>query len=115
MRVQPEENRCLPEFLELLIEHSSVVLEQLKLKSNATTIDVIYSDTLKNVLIPVPLVEEQRSIVKYATEQSAELIRVKKKIADAMAKLGEYRSAVITNAVTGKIDVRDLVGKENAA
>lgn len=38
-----------------------------------------------------------------------------KKIAKAIGKLQEYRSALITNAVTGKIDVRAWQPNQEAA
>jgi hypothetical protein len=37
-----------------------------------------------------------------------ELGKIAIQINDAIAKLKEYRTALITNAVTGKIDVRDV-------
>jgi type I restriction enzyme S subunit len=44
-----------------------------------------------------------------------EFDRARAKILQAIALSEEYRSALITNAVTGKIDVRGLANKELAA
>ncbi len=65
MRIQVDERRVLNRYLQRVIQDGGWVLQQLKLLSNATTIDVVYSESLKNVWIPVPPLDEQRVIVDY--------------------------------------------------
>ncbi len=54
-------------------------------------------------------------IVEYLEQFGARLHRIVGAITSAIEHLTEYRSALITNAVTGKIDVRGEVAKEAAA
>ena len=63
---------------------------------------------LKNFRIPSPPVEEQQKIRKYLDEQTGRIDGLMKKINDAIARLTEYRTAIITAATTGKIDVRGV-------
>jgi len=111
MRVQPDLKKLAPEFLAFLIEDSSLVQTQLFLLSNATTIEVIYSDTMRNVTVPVPPLDEQEQIIDYLRRQTADLDALIAKVREGIEKLKEYRTALISAAVTGKIDVREEVEK----
>lgn len=57
-------------------------------------------------LIAPPL-QEQTAIAAYLDRETAKIDRLIEKVETAMARLQEYRSALITAAVTGKIDVRE--------
>lgn len=63
-------------------------------------------DDLKKIWIPIPDLDEQKEIVQYLDKKSFEVDAHAKKVEQAVTKLLEYRSSLITNAVTGKIDVR---------
>jgi type I restriction enzyme S subunit len=75
----------------------------------------LYFDELGQLPMPYPPVSEQREIVRYlvsATEKSDALTAEAER---ATALLQERRTALISAAVTGKIDVRSLVTKGAAA
>ena len=59
--------------------------------------------------ICLPPIKEQREILSYLKEKLNDLQQPIRKVQIAIAKLKEYRTALITNAVTGKIDVRDVM------
>ena len=61
------------------------------------------------VQVPLPLVplQEQKSIGTYLNEKVSQLDRLGKATVRAIQLLKEFRSALITAAVTGKIDVRE--------
>ena len=46
-------------------------------------------------------------IAEYLDKETAKIDEITQKILTLIDKLGEYRSALITAAVTGKIDVRE--------
>ncbi|WAR44724.1 restriction endonuclease subunit S [Methylomonas rapida] len=106
MRLQLDERICLARFVEILIQESGKILEQLRIESNATTIDVIYSETLKEVKVALPPLAEQTAIATYLDRETAKIDRLVAKVETAITRLREYRSTLITAAVTGKIDVR---------
>lgn len=107
MRIQAEQEVVCNRYLELLIDKSSLVLEQLKIMSNATTIEVIYSQSLKEVWLPIPPSPEQKSIIEYLDSETTKIDKIICKVESAIDRLQEYRTALITAAVTGKIDVRE--------
>lgn len=68
------------------------------------------SDTqLLSCSVPVPPPKEQAAIAAYLDEETAKLDALAGKVETAIERLQEYRTALITAAVTGKIDVRKAV------
>lgn len=52
------------------------------------------------------LIFEQRALADYLGRETAKIDQLAAKVEEAIARLQEYRAALITAAVTGKIDVR---------
>ncbi|HQE38526.1 MAG TPA: restriction endonuclease subunit S [Zoogloea sp.] len=67
---------------------------------------VLRTDIFKNIRLPVPPPDIQTAIVGKVRAWLTDLDAQKRSIESVMDRLQEYRSALITNAVTGKIDVR---------
>jgi type I restriction enzyme S subunit len=55
------------------------------------------------IICPPP--PEQRAIADYLDRETAKLDQMMAKVEEAIARLQEYRTALITAAVTGKIEV----------
>jgi len=62
--------------------------------------------TIGALKIPVPPLPEQHAIAAYLDRETTKLDRLVAKVEEAITRLQEYRSALITAAVTGKIDLR---------
>ena len=105
MRIQMNSQRILNDYLKIIINDSSFFFEALKLASNATTIDVIYSDSLKEVKIPDPPTNEQVEITTYLQKKVSAIDQLIKNIEAQIEKLQELRKIKIYEAVTGKIKV----------
>ena len=61
---------------------------------------------------PVPPLPEQTAISTYLDRETAKIDRLVEKIELLISRLQEYRAALITAAVTGKIDVRSCTSQE---
>jgi type I restriction enzyme S subunit len=59
--------------------------------------------------VMLPPLPEQTTIAAYLDEETAKLDALVAKVEEAIERLQEYRTALITAAVTGKIDVREEV------
>ena len=70
---------------------------------------VIRMDQWRSVVVPVPPIDEQRAIVAFLDLETARIDALVAKIRDAIDRLKELRTALISAAVTGKIDVREGV------
>jgi type I restriction enzyme S subunit len=76
---------------------------------------VLRTDIFKNIVLPVPPAGEQAKIVQKMHAGTANLDRQRNAVQLVVDRLNEYRSAIITNAVTGKIDVRSFQIPQTAA
>ncbi|MGG6241768.1 restriction endonuclease subunit S [Nodosilinea sp. AN01ver1] len=75
---------------------------------NPNTIPHLTGEKLRLYRFPKPPLSEQEAISRFLDREIEALEEQNTQIFQAIAKLREYRTALITNAVTGKIDVRDL-------
>ncbi|MCU7839220.1 MAG: restriction endonuclease subunit S [Candidatus Thiodiazotropha sp. (ex Troendleina suluensis)] len=102
-------DRLLPEYSYLLITSEGVTSE-LSLESKGSTMDNLNTETLGRVRIPVPPVEEQRKILAYVHRIAGKYEGIVEKAVYQVGLLRERRTALISSAVTGKIDVRHWEG-----
>jgi type I restriction enzyme S subunit len=65
---------------------------------------------LKTVLVPYTEKKEQTQIVEYLDEQTQNIDSTIEKETQRIELLKEYRQSIISEVVTGKIDVRDYNG-----
>ena len=61
---------------------------------------------IKNVKVPIPPLSEQQKIVSHIEQETAIINTTISKIEKEIALVEEYKTALIAEAVTGKIDVR---------
>ena len=61
---------------------------------------------LRAWLVPCPPLAEQRAIAGYLDREAKQIDDLITKVVTVIERLQEYRTALITAAVTGKIDVR---------
>ncbi|MEZ5425242.1 MAG: restriction endonuclease subunit S [Pyrinomonadaceae bacterium] len=105
IRFQPDETKISNDWIKTYFNESSFFLENVNLLSNATTIEVIYSYNLKEVTIPLPPIEEQKEIVEFIESKTNEIDSTISKIEKEIELIKEYRTALISEVVTGKIKV----------
>ncbi len=66
-------------------------------------------DLLRSVRVPTPPVTEQRIIAAFLDREAVRIDALIAKVGEAIDRLRELRTALISAAVTGKIDVREEV------
>lgn len=62
---------------------------------------------VKNTYVGIPSIKEQAEIVKFIQQQDAKFTELERQACKAVTFLHERRTALISAAVTGKIDVRE--------
>ena len=67
------------------------------------------TDTVGGIVVGFPAFAEQRAIADFLDRETAKIDTLVAKIETAIERLQEYRTALITAAVTGKVDVREAV------
>jgi len=78
-----------------------------ELRKNGTGVKVyrFNINDLKTVYVAIPTIDEQQQIVSYIEQETNIINTTISKIEQELALVEEYRTALITEAVTGKIDV----------
>lgn len=99
-------DRLVPEYSYLMITSEGVVSE-LSLESKGSTMDNLNTETLGRIRLPIPPKEEQKDILEYVHMVSGKFKSLIDNSESAISLMQERRTALISAAVTGKIDVRD--------
>lgn len=85
---------------------STVVQDVIPLHNTGSTIPTMTQEGIGKLPLPLPPPPEQRAIAAYLDEETAKLDALVSKVETAIERLQEYRTSLITAAVTGKVDVR---------
>ncbi|MBP9788741.1 MAG: restriction endonuclease subunit S [Acinetobacter sp.] len=101
-------NKVLPKFL-LAVFNSSHFYDALVLNWSYGTQQNIGMGVLSNIEIPCPPIQEQADIIQYLDTENTKFDKLISTQSQLIEKLKEYRSSIISHAVTGKIDVREWV------
>ncbi len=101
------EQRLLPEWLALYSRSHSAKAHFFLRSKQSTNLASISSSNIMDTSVPVPPLDEQRTILSYVDTTIERFDRLEVNASRSIELLKEHRSALITAAVTGQIDVRD--------
>jgi type I restriction enzyme, S subunit len=90
-------------FLRYMLMHLSPLF---LLNANKSAVPGVDRNDIHPTMTAVPPLPEQAAIAAYLDAETAKLDALVGKVEEAVERLQEYRTALITAAVTGKIDVR---------
>lgn len=93
----------------------ALTLVRFDLIANLGTVPSLNESQVANVQLAIPPRDEQERIVTFLEEETNRLAQLSDEAQNAVKLLRERRSALISAAVTGKIDVRDLAEHRDAA
>jgi type I restriction enzyme S subunit len=94
------------DYLQLVIR-SNIVVEQLRNLMVGSTFKRINVDEIRNLIIPMPPAGEQVNIGTSLIQKAKIFDELVSKLEGQIGKIQEHRLAIISAAVTGKIDVRE--------
>lgn len=106
-RLRVDSDQCIAQFVSLLLG-TSMVRNQIELEAGGASASMlnIAQGTILNLKIALPGLNEQRLIITYLDERTTKINTLIAKAEQAIALQKEHRTALISAAVTGKIDVR---------
>jgi hypothetical protein len=73
------------------------------------TIDHLTGEQLRRYRFPFPPFEQQERIAAFLDTETAKIDTIVTRVEDGIRRLGGYRAALMSAAVTGQIDVREAV------
>lgn len=91
---------------------SSSCLAYIDLLNTATAVPMISQNQIENIFVPIPSGKEQIQIADYLDRKTKEIDETTIMVSTQISDLKSYKSALITEAVTGKIDLREWKSKE---
>jgi len=104
--LRPANDRLLPRFAHLYLRSPRMVAEYAVRSTGIRPSQWrLYWDQLGSVEVPIPPVEEQARIADYLDAQTEKIDALVAEAEGIVAVAKERRSALITAAVTGQIDV----------
>lgn len=104
--IRPNSTIINPKFLFRSFE-SDRINKQFELGANGVTRFGLGSYPINNAYICYPPLNEQAEIVQYLDIETSRIAKATDKILKHVELLGEYKTSLIHNVVTGKIDVRE--------
>jgi len=104
-----DEKFIIPEFLLLVFYAMENEFERYTF---GATIKTIGMDNVRGLKSTFPPIEEQRNLIDWAFNKMEKIKSSINRVEDMLSLLQERRTALISAAVTGKIDVRDWVAPD---
>lgn len=106
IRARIDTARAIPEFISYFsVSHSYA--SWLRTQMIQATIENVSAERYSQMPVPVPPIGEQRAIISFLDRLTEAIDVLSARVETAIERLQEYRTALITAAVTGKIDVRE--------
>ena len=68
----------------------------------------LYTDDFNTIVLPVPPIEEQAKIMEHIIEFRSKTKKYEDSLTQEISTLQEFKARLISDVVTGKIDVRDI-------
>ena len=106
--IRPDPQRDDPSFLTYSLE-SQCLQDQIFNNENGVSRDALNFEQLGGLILAMPAIVEQVDIISYLQQETSKIHALVKKIREAIDRLKEFRAALISAAVTGRIDVREEV------
>ena len=106
-RIDPQ--IMIPDLLKLIFNESDFAKDQFVLMSNATTIEVIYSYSLKDIYLPVIPMPEQEYIYRYLRDKCNIINEILSEKQKALELMQQHKKSLIYEYVTGKKRVKEAI------
>ena len=107
--LRPDQQKDEPEFLAYSVESRSLQ-DQIFSNENGVSRDALNFEQIADLVFARPAKNEQQAIAAFLDRETAQLNGLIGKVQDAIERLRELRNALISAAVTGRIDVREEAG-----
>lgn len=113
IKFRTDKNLIKPGLVKLIFNESDFVKDQFTIMSNATTIDVIYSYSLKDIVLPVIPPKEQDNIYNYLEDRCSKIDSIIESKKEQLTHITQHKKSLIYEYVTGKKRVKGENGNGN--
>ena len=113
-QIRPLKNKLVGEFL-FRVFQSQKFNAQFQVAANGVTRYGLSSSHIANAFIPLPPLKEQNAIATFIDNKTDQISNSISKIESEIELMQEYRTALISEVVTGKVDLRTYKSKNPEA
>ena len=106
IRVRLNENSVSPRFIVALLHDAPYIQHQIHAVQRGAILGGLNTATIANLSIAVPPLDEQERLLTYLCEETERFTIATTAIVREIRLLQEYRTRLVTDIVTGKLDVR---------
>ena len=107
IRLRLNESIFHPHYLSYIINDSYSVGQNIFLLGKGSIMHGLNSAVIKSIIIPTPPLNEQNDIMEFIQKENIRLDKLSNTTNKEIELLKEFKNALINEAVTGKIDVRE--------
>ena len=107
--IRPVSRKVFPPFLYYVLHNDPLRSMGKYFMTSAVGLKRVPTEFVENFPIPVPSIQEQAKIADYLDHKTAQIDELISEEQRSINLLKEYRQSLISDAVTGKIDVRNEV------
>lgn len=105
----PNTERVLPAFAETVLKSDRCRSElRIRVRGIIEGFWRLYTDDFNTIVLPVPPIEEQAEIMEYIIEFRGKTKKYEDSLTQEISTLQEFKARLISDVVTGKIDIRDI-------
>lgn len=107
--LRPNE-KIYPPFAEIVLKSQKCRKElRIRVKGIVEGFWRLYTDDFNNIVLPIPNFEEQVQIMNFINDESTFIDKTIARIEREIELLIEYQTTLISDVVTGKVDIRNVV------
>ena len=105
----PNTERILPSFAETVLKSDRCRGElRIRVRGIIEGFWRLYTEDFNTIVLPIPPLKEQAEIVEYIAEFKIKQKNIEDTLTQQISNLQEFKARLISDAVTGKMDVRDI-------
>lgn len=106
VKIRLDQNKVLPEYFYYIYDKdcSKVIIEQIQCNKRGSIMDGLNSSLIKNFVITLPPLSEQRTIASYLDQKVGQIDALISEKGKMVEDLKAYRSSLITETVTKGLD-----------
>jgi restriction endonuclease S subunit len=106
-KLTPKTEKISPTFLKIILSDTAIYKDYFDLVAKGAILGHLTKEQILTLPVALPSVNEQQIIITYIEEKTTKIDTLISKYEKQITLLEEYRTSLISKAVTGQIDVRE--------
>lgn len=97
---------------EFLVQYLRSARPHIFATAKYTTLPILNQEETKKILVPLVPIDEQEKIISFINQKTVVFDNSIKKLENELQLINEYKNSLISDVVTGKVDVQNIIIQE---